>query len=331
ELFFRFAFVPLIENRFTVEGYTLFSLNHLLDIINFVILLLPAFPILITLLFLLPVKKIFIQQDYKFLLILLMSVLGIIFIFDPKMGMPRDWDLFSFVGVPLVLFCFYLLLDSKILIQNYMPLTIMAIVLNLFLLVPRVVSQINPDISIAHLKNYFTLDKIKNRTARFPLINYYESVYDIVSANKVRNERDKNFPERFLGYKGVELLNKGKYLDAIPYFEEMMKKNPIFYDPYNNLAVCLLSLKYTDSALTLLEIADGLNPYNIQTYYNIATCYYDKNQFNKAERWWQKAIDLDDTFFEPYLDLLALYKKLNLKEEYFKYFLQAAAHNEAPL
>ncbi|HWR83762.1 MAG TPA: hypothetical protein VN285_10690, partial [Candidatus Deferrimicrobium sp.] len=45
--YFRFAFVPLMQNRFTVEGYTLFSLNHLLDYLNLLFLLAPAMPMVI--------------------------------------------------------------------------------------------------------------------------------------------------------------------------------------------------------------------------------------------------------------------------------------------
>ena len=39
---FRFAVVPILTDRFTVEGYTLFSPKHIVDFLNLLVLLIPA-------------------------------------------------------------------------------------------------------------------------------------------------------------------------------------------------------------------------------------------------------------------------------------------------
>ena len=45
--------------------------------------------------------------------IMLVCCLGAVFVLDPKLGMPRDWDLFSFAGVPFVVLCYCLLFMTK--------------------------------------------------------------------------------------------------------------------------------------------------------------------------------------------------------------------------
>jgi hypothetical protein len=133
-LFFQFAFVPLLENRFTVNGYTMFSWKHLVDYLNLLLLLLPGLPVMATLLFLNPVRRLLQQRHYVYLCILLLSVLGTVFAFDPKLGMPRDWDLFSFAGIPLTIACYYVVAENRW-STRARPVAVLSILLSLAILI----------------------------------------------------------------------------------------------------------------------------------------------------------------------------------------------------
>ncbi len=116
---FRLALVPLIQDRFTVESYTLFSPAHLVDFLNLLLLLLPGLLLFIAVFLLAQGKGLLMRREYIYLLVLSGSVLGAIFVVDPKLGMPRDWDLFSFAGLPLATLCFYRLLDNRSRMPGY--------------------------------------------------------------------------------------------------------------------------------------------------------------------------------------------------------------------
>ena len=65
---FRFAFVPILPDRFTVEGYTLFSIKHIADFLNLLFLLIPGL-----LVFLIITPKISLKENFcqKLLFLLL--------------------------------------------------------------------------------------------------------------------------------------------------------------------------------------------------------------------------------------------------------------------
>jgi len=89
-LFLRIALLSLTDTRFTVQAYTLFSLAHLADFGNLLLLLLPGLPLLLIGLRETRIGTLSGRTDYRFLLVLVVTALIPAFIFDPKLGMPRD-------------------------------------------------------------------------------------------------------------------------------------------------------------------------------------------------------------------------------------------------
>jgi len=98
--FFRFSIVPFLNNRFTVENYTMFSVKHIVDYLNLLLLLSPSIPIVF---FVFLRRMDFIKNISKeeiYLGLFILVTCGAAFLFDPKLGMPRDWDLFAFATLP---------------------------------------------------------------------------------------------------------------------------------------------------------------------------------------------------------------------------------------
>jgi len=320
DYFFRFAFVPLFENRFTVEGYTLFSVKHIVDYLNLLILLLPGLPLVVATLLFSPMQKVFRQREYRYLMVLMLSTLGAIFILDPKLGMPRDWDLFSFCGIPLVVLSYYILLDYYKDKKQYLAILTLAILVGFLSLIPRVISQTSTQVSLAHFKDYLRLDKRKNRSARLLLINHYERLGDEAAAQLEIEKTMRDFPEKQHINRARAFFKQRRFVEAINWCEKALKTDPVCFDAYVIAGVCFLESDKNDIAQTLLEIADGLNPYNPIVLNNLGTTYLRKGEFRRAEKVLIQSVKYDPGFDKPLYSLANLYVYRGDIDKSFTYF-----------
>jgi Tfp pilus assembly protein PilF len=330
DYFFRFAFLPFFTNRFTVEGYTLFSLKHIVDYFNLLLLLLPGLPLVVAILFFLPLRRIFKQREYRYLLILVLSTLGAVFIFDPKLGMPRDWDLFSFSGVPLAVFGYFLILSKRKFMKSYMTVSLLSVVLAVLVLLPRATSQAVPETSLAHFKDYLRLDNEKNRTAYTILFDYYKSLGDFELAVKVKQERNETFPEVLLIEEGIAQANQGNTLAALKLQRRALILNPVFTDAYAHLGATFAGLGQNDSALYYLEIARGLNPYDTSVLFNIGVTSIKIGHYKAGRQALSEAARVDPKIYQAYGQLLVLAVNIGEIEESVGYFQQLMSNPEVP-
>ncbi|MEA3296687.1 MAG: tetratricopeptide repeat protein [candidate division Zixibacteria bacterium] len=331
DYYFRFALVPIVADRFTVEGYTLFSVAHLLDLGNLLLLLVPSLLIVVVLMFSMPVRSLLRRQEYRHLLLLIVPTLGMAVIFDPKLGMPRDWDLFSFIGVPLALMGIYMILDNRSLIDRYKTLSLLGVALGFLALYPRATSQIIPKTSVALFNNYTSMDATKNMYGRTLLEKYYAAAGDSTEAARLQEKYKRDYPELLINQQGIELKKIGKCAEAVPYFKRALKLNPVFAAAYTNLGMCYMELNRSDLAVSVLEIARGLNPYNATIRTKLGGAYYDLKDYKKAEHSLRKAIELDPDNMDPLIGLVFVYKNLNRQEEWRKYLIQLGERDNAPL
>lgn len=103
---------------------------------------------------------------------------------------------------------------------------------------------------------------------------------------------------------GKKLLNKGQNEDSIHYFEKFIKdmnKNP--------------KLKKT----TFLNFGYYTKSYEAMTYNNLGTAHINLEKFKIAEKHLKKAIEIDDEYGIPYVNLTVLETsrgKIDLASEY---------------
>jgi len=308
-LFLRFSLVPLSANQFTVEGYTLFSLKHLLDFANLLFLLVPGLLFLLWTMVTLRKHRPFVAPEYGFLILLLVPSLLIAFLFDPKLGMPRDWDVFSFAGVSLVTLLFYALLDVRNKIKGYAVAAALAITLGLLVLIPRAVTQFVPDKSLAVFDTYSNLDVIKNVPGRFLMLQYLERHGR--HAEKAQRERDNTrlSPHVIWDREGQALLRDGKVAPAEAKFRQAIGYAPNFAYSWVNLGICFSRREQWDSALVYFKIADGLNRFNSDTYNSLGYAYLNLGDFRRAEEYCLDAIRIRPTQFTARGNLAKLYRK----------------------
>ncbi|UCE24971.1 MAG: tetratricopeptide repeat protein [Candidatus Zixiibacteriota bacterium] len=305
--FFRFALVPLAHNRFTVENYTLFSFAHIADVINLCFLLLPSLPVFLAVALYAPRYELLKQRQTVFLLTLTISTFGTLVIFDPKLGMPRDWDLFAFAGVPAALLGYYTTLKNRLLGDLTSPVVILAVFLGFSVLLPRAAGRARGDIELAHARNYLRHDIKKNQNVAWLIRDQLIQRDEAETANAWYADWMKNFPERAINQQGLEFNRAGRYAEAIPYFQAAIRENPMHAPTYGILGITFLRLQNYDSALTNLRIADGMSPNSVPILNGLAQFYRQQGNWDTAENYFLQALSIEGNNLESCLGLLELY------------------------
>ncbi|MDF1544155.1 MAG: hypothetical protein P1R58_03520 [bacterium] len=324
------ALVPLTQTRFTVEQYTLFSLPHLLDFANLLLLLLPALPILLLLLYrnrtaVLPEKV-----GTAWMLAASLIPIAAIFLLDPKLGMPRDWDLFAFAGVPLTLFLFYTLLSMKHPTRTLKLGLVLSVSLGFVMLTARVAALNSESIGVSHFKNYLYLDKIKNRNAWVTLNNFYMDHADSTSAIIASSQRDSLFPEIALLDTYLLLYQKQDARSAEAGAKGIISMDPLYSDAYSLLGLTLANRGQNDSAIYYLNVACTMNPYRPDYHNQLAMGYQYQGNLDLAKEHFFRSLELDSSNFQTPYRLAQLYKNELSVEEYEFYLTMAAYKSNAP-
>lgn len=329
--FFRFAVIPVIESRFTVEGYTMFSTNHLADFLNLLFLLVPGLLIVIVSLSGRSVRRVLYKRPFIYLIVLTLSVLGAAFIFDAKLGMPRDWDLFSFAGVPLVVLCYYLLLKLRPYREYTGGAVVLSIALGCLILLPRAVSHAIPGSGVDRFKYHATLDSSKNMNARTVLHEYLRQQGDSLTLKQETRLFRTEYPEWTINENALSLGEAGRYDRAIPLFQRAVELNPGFSSVYANLGWSYLRTDQVDSAVAFLEIADGLNPGGSRVNYRLGVAYVVAGDLDRAEYRLLEALKLDSAEHDAMAGLVGLYRMTGRKEEMLDYLIRLTQmENAAP-
>jgi len=329
--FFKLSLVPIFGNRFTVDGYTLFSITHLLDVINLLILVVPLTMLTLTLLFINRQHLLPLSIKAWYLIILIVSVFLALFLFDPKIGMPRDWDLFSFAGLPLMLLSSLLLfslLKKKIITRSVL---ILALSMNLMFLTPRVYTQTSYNHALDQFRQYISWDPLKNRSGMSMLADHYNKLGDTAQAAIEIERWREEYPEWQQNRVAMKMSNEGYIDESINIYKDIIKNNPIYPAAYSNLGLAYMKLMNLDSAGVYLEIAQGMNPYNHRVLANLGMYHFHKKNYTKAEELFERALERDSLISTAVIGMLNTYKMKNEREKFYKYLTRVVWYKEAPV
>jgi len=328
---FRFYFLTPWKDRFTVDGYTWFSGSHLLDLANLLLVLLPALPMLMGLLGAVSVRAALKRPTYRFLLIALISVLGVVFVLDPRLGMARDWNLFSFAGVPLTLLAFYTLIDNRDRIHRYRLAGALAVLLGGLVLFPRAQGLADPRIALAHFDVYRYMDLGRSWDAGAYLQVYYTEAGQPEKGDSIAAEWWGTYPAAVLHGEAAKLSQRGKNRQAADLLSRAIRVNPKFWNAWASLGAAYGNLRVYDSAEVCFQIAVGLNPSNAIIYNNWGYACFQAGQLDRAEEMWTRSLAFDSTMYEPLVGMATLSKSLNRDWDYREYMRRACSRRSAPL
>jgi tetratricopeptide (TPR) repeat protein len=327
--YFRFAFLPLFENRFTVEGYTLFSARHVFDFFNLLLMLSPGLLVFLAVSFTARGRKSSHTPEYVFLAVLVLSTLGAAFVFDPKLGMPRDWDLFSFPGIPLTALVALLALRGWS--GHALATGVLVAVLQLLSLIPRALVLNDRESAITQVREYFDLDVLKSRSGVAVLEKQYLQRGDESRHQEMSAIRASRYPWEEIARQGQVLIQQSQVNEARVNAARLIAANPAEPAGWQLLARCYYKSFMADSAIEAYRISDGLNPYNYDCVYELGAAYRLAKNVSKARAQWQHAIRIDSTRNPAYWLLAQSYRLENPKsEEYGKYLRLAAGKKDAP-
>lgn len=318
--FFRLSILPIISDKFTADSYTMFSINHLLDIINLLFVLMPGIGLLILFLISYIKEKQNWDRDFIFLIILSLSGLAATLIFDPKIGMPRDWDLFSFTGLPLCLIIFYYAI-RKINEHRgyYLSIMIYSILLGIISLSARITNINIPSIAEKQFKDYLYLDHSKGRYAWVILTNYYMNNGDTLTANNVYLEREKVLPEIVKLNQARDFLAENKLDTAIVLLDQILGVDGSYGDAWTSLGECYMFKKNYVKAIEYFKIAIVLHPYKHPDLNNIGYMLTKLGRYEEAEKYLLRAFKIKPSLGQIAANLAALYRAKLDKDNYEKF------------
>ncbi len=159
------------------------------------------------------------------------------------------------------------------------------------------------------------------------IYNIYPQKNKSSSIRKDISSLSRNTPED--NYKaGRDLFKKNNYSSALYYFQKAVELDPNNVDYLTELAIAHYKLKNYDEAIRTYEKIISLHPDNVSSYYNrIGNIYWIKKDFEKAEFYFRKAIELDPTLVVSYNNLALMLDENGKKEEAVKVLNQGIEAN----
>ncbi len=304
-MFWQLAFLPVLGDQFTTDNYYLLSFSHIVDYVNLLIFLVPV----TLLVFALKVLKVFSNIASKhngvigFLSFAMIFGMIAAFFIEPKLGMARDWDLMSTMMIGALIFGLFYIVHLKTNLNTQMIICVSTIVVLLSIYIPwlGLNNSVNKmfDYDLAVMK----LDPKHSRSSIHMLGSWADTNNRKKDATQIMSFIMSNYPEKEMEQQGSALYKRGQFEDAIQLFSKAIEENPSWYALYQQIGLCQVKLEKYDLALSNLQIADGLNPYNAITYCNLGDAFYGLKDTSQALSYWNKSLEGDYEFADAHLSL----------------------------
>jgi Tfp pilus assembly protein PilF len=322
--------VPLVAAGDVGSAYTLFSMYHLLDVVNFVFLAAPSFPLF---LLILPVR---IAKDRtpdpEWLFVLLLALCGLAFVvaFHSSIGMSRDWDLLGPFAVGAVIVgaygCIRFIKEGDV----RRSILAIAVVVSICHTLAWVMSNANSEVSLtrfellpdnrlwgkqALMDGYDELGAHYRAQSEFShAIEYYEKYLALDSTNG-----------RIIGNVGHSYLGSGDSALAMTYFQRAAQHGSPDAEVYFRLATSFFKTD-TAQAFKIMEHAILLDPNSPTILLNYGTMLVRiRNEYAEGLMYYQRAISVDPSYAVAYKNagmcLLNLGRSAEARD-YFTRFLE---------
>lgn len=93
---------------------------------------------------------------------------------------------------------------------------------------------------------------------------------------------------------GEEAFSRGEYEKAIEFYEKAIKVDPNYAQAYNNLGLAYQAVNAKPSEIVwYFKTAVAIDPNNAQAYDNLGKAYYGMGDFDKAEQYCKKALEIN--------------------------------------
>jgi len=315
-----FLIFPLGANE---HPYSLFSFSHLLDFLNHQLLISPlGIPIWIILGLFYRKKINFKRSEVVFLL--MVSVCALIFglVVDPKLGYPRDWDLFAFTGLGYTILGIYFLLnvlkESEVKKLRYVTSALVSTALISTL--PWIYVNAAEEKAVQRIAHILELNGKRGALGHEALAYYYRN----------RWQKDKEIEEwrkaialiqkpRYIKNLGVVYVEVGRYQEAAWQLEKVLEKDPNDHLTHSDLGKTYMALGRYEDAKRQFRRAIELQPKNPIYYENLGFFFFNLRSFEESKEVFQKALQIDSSYFPNYRNLGFAYANSGENEEAIRY------------
>ncbi|MDA0746579.1 MAG: tetratricopeptide repeat protein, partial [bacterium] len=349
--------LPLFSEPDFYQPYRLFSLAHLLDVLNQQLLVAPAACLTI---FLIRKQK---SLDPPQLFLLTATLFSLLFTFlaNPEIGAFRDWDILVLPALPFSLWA-----ARRIAVQNpdrnllahIALLLVGAAALHTALWIGL---NANPTAAEHRYKNLLQNSQLSKHAGSYgweTLGIYYRNHNKLEHALEAYQQAIKASPnprhwfstgtlQSTLGRKqeAIESYQKAialksdfaeaysnlgntyqdlkQYENAIASFQKSVDLNPNFADAYSNLGNALQAIGRTEDAIVYFQEAVAHKPDFAEARYNLGNVFLAQGQFEKAIPHYRQAIQINPNLSGAYYNLGNAYYNLSQFENALKNYLQA--------
>jgi tetratricopeptide (TPR) repeat protein len=199
--------------------------------------------------------------------------------------------------------------------------------LGVFILISRAVSLTDPKSSIGLLENNMRQDWLRYSNLGYILDQYVIWGGDPAHIYTIRSEHRERFSE-LLETESIENYNAKRFAEAAKGFERQLKLHPQRTFSYNHLGKCQMQAGLYDSAITLFEIAHGLDNYSISIINNLGICYATKGDIKKSEKYFHKSLSLEKDNFHALVNLTKMYISASDINKSLAYYNRLTDQNE---
>jgi tetratricopeptide (TPR) repeat protein len=273
----RTFLLPPFEGRPPAPEYSIFSVPHLIDIINITLLVFPGFFILFFMWYFYAAGKIF-DHISIFLAFLSAGALSFLFSFGAAITMGRDWDIMALSLLPLALLLLYRIdRGDTASLKPYIP---SYIVLSLFMTVSFIyaTAAVGPS-----EKRFRSLLNSRTNSGWVIYLNYLSEKGDKVQYNEIMKERVATFPELVKLTQAYDYLEKKDFKAAMKLANELLTNNPNNPDYLQIFGNLLGKEGHFDAAVDYYKKALRLRPYSTTTMNELGQLYLKQNKFDSAE------------------------------------------------
>jgi cytochrome c-type biogenesis protein CcmH/NrfG len=297
---FRLYFVPFFDARPGAPDYSMFSIHHLIDIFNELLLLIPLLPLLIILSWRSIKDSI---KDKIDLFLVFFSLGGLIFLvmIDPKIGMGRDWDLFALSGLGVVL---YLAKLSIVTIKRFNLSAIGLILISLVLTFPFFITNLSNNTAINYMKWLLDHDIHHSRSGMQELRKYYVGNGELAEADSIANLILNRYPRAALAQQGYALARSGFRDQAMTNAQRLIENDPYAVESYNVRAFVYLKMEEYEKAIADYEESNRLGGYDYGVYFYLGQAYYNAGKHDLMMKSFCRSHALNPTYI-PAMDGLA--------------------------
>jgi len=237
----------------------MFSLRHLLDIVNLLFLVCPGWLALAVI----GIAGGETRVPASFMRFLILSSVGsltFLMAIDPAFGMARDWDLMSLTCLPLGL---YLVCSAKRAMNLVTDRLLIAFGITAMVVTVSFVSTAtNRASSETRALNLLRLYGSKNNSGWVVLSDYYYERGESDKASVVVREMRSVFGDDTLIVRGYSYLEKQKYDEAFKLAERLVKKDPYRPEYLQLLGNACGKLGRTEPAIDYYDRSIALRPYD---------------------------------------------------------------------